>query len=117
MLEGLTFRTDAMYAGALGGYMNATDAADWLVKKGVAFRDAHEIIGKLVLYAIGKQIPLEKLTLEELKAASDIFDQTVYEAISVEACVNARDLPGGPGELAVLEAIVKAETWLRKCEG
>jgi len=109
MFESISFNKENMRKSALGGYMNATDAADWLVKKGIPFREAHEITGRLVLYAIGKKAPIGDLTLDELKAVSDVFDQTLYEALSVEACVNARALPGGPAEKAVREAIEKAE--------
>jgi len=105
MFEAITFNTDNMYKSALGGYTNATDAADWLVKKGLPFREAHEITGRLVLYAINKKARLEELTLDELKTISPVFDETLYRAISVEACVNARNLPGGPAEKAVLKAI------------
>lgn len=108
MLQEIKFNTENMYKSALGGYTNATDAADWLVKKGVAFRDAHEIIGRLVLYAIDKSAPLEALSLDEYKSISDIFDETVFDAISIEACVNARDIAGGPAESAVLTAIEQA---------
>ena len=112
MLRSITFNTDNMYKSALGGYTNATEAADWLVKKGLTFRDAHEIIGKLVLYAIDKNSSLNDLSLDELKAVSGIFDETIYDAISVEACVNARNVAGGPSENAVLKAIEKAEVFL-----
>jgi argininosuccinate lyase len=108
MFETITFNTDNMYQSALGGYTNATDAADWLVKKGVPFREAHEITGRLVLYAINKKARLDELTLDELKSISPVFDETLYKAISVEACVNARALPGGSAEKAVLEQIAKA---------
>jgi argininosuccinate lyase len=114
MFKSAAFNKENMYKSAQGGYMNATDAADWLVKKGVPFRVAHEISGKLVLYAISKKAPLEELTLEELKAVSDVFDESVYKAISAEACVNARALPGGPAESAVLKAIENAEDFLRR---
>ena len=118
MFESIVFHAETMYKSALAGWMNATDAADWLVKKGISFRDAHEITGKLVLYAIDKQVSLDELTLEEFKAASDVFDETIFDAIAVEACVNARDLPGGPNERAVALALEKAEKWLRsKKEG
>jgi len=113
MFESITFNTDVMYKSALGGYTNATDAADWLVKKGVPFREAHEIIGRLVLYAIKKKTPLDDLSLDELKAVSPVFDETLFDAISVDACVNARALPGGPAESAVLEAIEKSEKYLK----
>jgi argininosuccinate lyase len=110
MFETITFNTDNMYKSALGGYTNATDAADWLVKKGVPFREAHEITGRLVLYAIKKKALLEELSLDELKSVSPVFDETLYKAISVEACVNARNLPGGPAEEAVLKAIEQTTT-------
>ena len=95
MFETITFNTENMYKSALGGYTNATDAADWLVKKGLPFREAHEITGRLVLYAIKEKKRLEELTLDELKTISPVFDETLYEAISVEACVSARGLLGG----------------------
>ena len=112
MFENLTFKTDNMYKSALGGYTNSTDAADWLVKKGVPFREAHDITGKLVIYAIEKKAPLNELTLDEFKNISEIFDETIYGAISVETCVNARTLSGGPSENAVLTAIKEAENFL-----
>ena len=108
----IKFNTDAMYKSASGGYMNATDAADWLVKKGLPFRDAHEIIGKLVLLAIDKGLSLDELSLDDYKSVSDAFDETIFEAISIENCVKARDLPGGPGESAISEALENAERWL-----
>jgi len=105
MFESITFNKENMYQNALDGCTNATDAADWLVRKGVSFREAHEITGRLVLYAINKKARLEELTLDELRSVSPVFDETLYRAISVEACVNARNLPGGPAEKAVSEAI------------
>jgi len=105
MFETITFNTNNMYKSALGGYTNATDAADWLVKKGIPFREAHEITSRLVLYAINKKARLDELTLDEIKSISPAFDETLYKAVSVEACVNARNLPGGPAEKSVLEAI------------
>ena len=117
MLREITFNKDNMYRSALGGYTNATDAADWLVKKGVAFRDAHEIIGRLVRYAIDKKAALGELTIDELKSISDVFDETVYGAISVEACVEARGITGGPSESAVTAAIEQAEDFLRRIYG
>lgn len=113
MFQNITFNTDNMRKSALGGYTNATDAADWLVKKGATFREAHEIIGKLVLYAIEKNARLDELIIDDFKSVSDIFDETIYEAISVEECVNARNIAGGPAENAILQAIEKAEIFLR----
>ena len=112
MIENITFEKENMYKSALLGFTNATDAADWLVKKGMPFREAHGIIGRIVLYAINKNARLDELTLDELKSFSDLFDETVYKEISVEACVNARALPGGPAEKAVWEAIKEAEDFL-----
>jgi len=116
MFENITFNSGNMYSSALGGYTNATDAADWLVKKGVAFRDAHEIIGRLVIYAIDKNASLNDLSIEEYKAISDIFDETIYQVISIETCVNARNISGGPARIAVMEAIEKAEKFLENAK-
>ena len=113
MIQNVTFNAADMYRGALGGYTNATDAADWLVKKGVPFRDAHEIIGKLVRYALSKEMPLGELSIDEFKSICDVFDDTIYDAISVETCVSARNIEGGPSESAVLAAIERAEIFLR----
>jgi len=113
MLQSITFNTANMYKSALGGYTNATDAADWLVKKGVTFRDAHEIVGRLVNHAIDRKTPLSELSIEEYKSVSDIFDDTIYKAISVETCVNSHNVAGGPAESAVLEAIGKAQEFLK----
>ncbi len=98
MVSTLTIKKDNMYKAAGGGFTNATDAADWLVKKGIPFRDAHEIIGKLVLYCIKTEKSLEELALEEYKDISEHFDETVYEAITLEKCVNARTVFGGPSK-------------------
>ncbi|MCL2009710.1 MAG: argininosuccinate lyase [Synergistaceae bacterium] len=113
MLRSITVNKENMHRSALGGYTNATDAADWLVKKGVTFRDAHEITGRLVLYAINRKAPLNELTIADFKSVSDVFDETIYEAITVEACVNARNLPGGPAESAVKKEIERSEALLR----
>ena len=114
MLNDITFNTDIMRRSALGGYMDATDAADWLVTRGVSFRDAHEIIGRLVLFAINKNKTLDALTLEELKEISDAFDESIYDTISLKASVGSRSIPGGPAESAVLAAISNAETFLKQ---
>jgi len=113
MLESAEFHKEIMYQSAQGGYTNATDAADWLVKKGMTFREAHEITGWLVLYAIEKKKPIHELSIDELKTVSDVFDETVYDAITVEACVAARNIQGGPAEEAVAEAIKNAEEYLK----
>ncbi|MCL2080287.1 MAG: argininosuccinate lyase [Oscillospiraceae bacterium] len=112
MLKSIVFHTDVMAKSTRTGFMNATDAADWLVRGGVPFRDAHEIIGKLVLYAIKKQASLEELSLDEFKAVSDIFDETIYQSIAIETCVKARSLPGGPSRDALSQAIESAKCWV-----
>ncbi len=98
MLDTMTVNKTVMKKGAEGGFTNATDAADYLVKKGLAFRDAHEVIGKLVLYCVTNKTNLNELTLDEYKALSPLFDQDIYEAISLETCVNLRQVIGGPAK-------------------
>jgi len=113
MFKEVKFKTDNMKKGATGGYTNATDAADFLVRKGMAFRDAHGVAGRLVTYAAQKNTPLEALTIAELKQFSDSFDQSFYKAVVPETCLNARAVPGGPAEKAVLGQIAAAETFLQ----
>lgn len=98
MIDTMTVNRDNMREAAKKGFMNATDAADWLVKKGVPFRDAHAIIGQLVLYSINNNKNLEDLTLEEYKNVSNVFTEEIYDAISLETCVNTRIVEGGPSE-------------------
>ena len=97
MLSTMTFRKDKMRESARHGYTNATDAADYLVKKGVPFRDAHGIIGQVVLYGIENHKPIDDMTLAELHQFSDVFDQDIYDAISMETCVDTRLTIGAPG--------------------
>jgi argininosuccinate lyase len=105
-------KKDNMYKAASGGFTNATDVADYLVNKGVPFRDAHEIVGKLVVYCLANNKPLEDLTMEEYKSISESFDETVYKDISLEACVNRRNIIGGPAKEMVDKAILKNEKYL-----
>lgn len=112
MFSTLSYRTDTMYQGAGRGFSNATDAADYLVKKGMPFRSAHEVVGKLVLYCIGKQRSIEELSLAELKEISPVFEQDIYDAISLRACVEGRALPGGPAPEAVEHHIREGALWM-----
>ena len=96
MMKTMTIRKDNMEAAALGGFTNATDLADYLVRKGIPFRSTHEISGKLVHYCIEKGTTLEKLSLEEFKQFSDMIEDDVYDAISLETCVNKRTITGAP---------------------
>lgn len=96
MMKTMTIRKDRMEAAALEGFTNATDLADYLVKKGLPFRETHAISGKLVHYCIENNTSLEKLPLEILKQFSDAFEEDVYDAISLKTCVEGRSLIGGP---------------------
>lgn len=112
MLDTMTFRKDRMRASAEGGFTNATDAADYLVNHGVPFRDAHGIIGQLVLYCIDKGISLGEMSLEEYKAISPVFQADIYDAISMETCVNKRNTIGAPGPEAMTKVIDSYEKYL-----
>ncbi len=96
MLNTMKIRKDNMLRGAKGGFTNATDVADYLVKKGLPFRDAHGVVGRMVAYCLDKDMALDELTIEEYKTFSDIFEEDVYEAISLTTCVNLRTVTGGP---------------------
>lgn len=113
MVETMKVRKENMYKAAQGGFTNATDAADYMVKKGLPFRDAHEIIGKLVLHCLQNNKALDELTLDEFKSFSQIFEQDVYKAISLEECVNRRNIIGGPAKEMMEEAIAQSEKYLK----
>ena len=108
MFETLTFRTERMERGAAEGFANATDAADYLVRHGLAFRDAHEVVGRLVAYCVKENKALLDLPLETLQTFSPAFEADVFEAISPQACVALRNLPGGPAPEAVKAASAAA---------
>ena len=97
-----------MRLSANNGFTNATDAADYLVKHGVPFRDAHGIIGKIVLYCIERGIAIDDMSLDELKAICPVFEEDIYEEISMETCVNNRLTTGAPGK-AAMEKVIRAE--------
>lgn len=105
MLRTMRFNTDVMKVSAMKGFTNATDAADYLVNHGVPFRDAHGIIGRLVLYCIEKDKAIDDLSLEELKAISPVFEEDLFEAVSLETCVDKRTTIGAPGPDAMREVI------------
>ena len=112
MLKTTTFNKDKMKKSATGGFTNATDAADYLVSKGVPFRDAHGIIGQLVLYAIENNKALDDLTIEEFKNISEVFDEDIYQAIDVNTCVNKRNTIGACGQEALKHVIKMNEDYL-----
>ena len=112
MIQTMKFRKDRMAKSALGGFTNATDAADYLVNKGVPFRDAHGIIGRMVLYCIEKNCAIDDLSLEELKTLSDKFEADIYEAISLKTCVEKRLTIGAPGIEAMMQVIEVSKEYL-----
>lgn len=112
MIETMKFRNDKMAKSALGGFTNATDAADYLVNHGVPFRDAHGIIGRLVLYCIEKNCSIDDLNMDELKEISPVFEQDIYDAISLETCVEKRLTIGAPGKDAMNKVIRINKTYL-----
>ena len=114
MLATMKFNTDKMEASAKLGYTNATDAADYLVNHGVAFRDAHGIVGQLVLYGIEHGKALDDFTMEEFKAISPVFEEDIYDAISMETCVNKRLTKGAPGREVMLKTIITYKEYLSK---
>ena len=116
MIKTMNFRKDRMEESAKHGFTNATDAADYLVKHGVPFRDAHGIVGQLVLYCIDRKIALDDMSLEELKKISPVFEEDIYEAISMKTCVEMRNTIGAPGERAMKEVIEKEEAYLKEQE-
>ena len=106
MLDTMKFNNDVMRKSANNGFTNATDAADYLVKHGVPFRDAHGIVGQIVLYCLHKGIAIDDMKLEELKAISPVFEEDIYDAISMETCVTTRCTIGAPSKTS-MEAVIK----------
>jgi argininosuccinate lyase len=114
MLATLRFNKEQMRKSANNGFTNATDAADYLVNHGVPFRDAHGIVGQIVLACIDKNIAIDDMSLEELKAISPVFEEDIYEAISMETCVNKRLTVGAPGKAAMEQVIAVEKEYLLK---
>ena len=114
MIDSMSFNVANMESSAKNGFTNATDAADYLVNKGVAFRDAHGIVGQLVLYCIDKDIALDDMTLDEFKAISPVFEEDIYEAISLKTCVEKRMTIGAPGMEAMKKVIAIHEEYLNE---
>ncbi|MDU5596773.1 MAG: argininosuccinate lyase [Lachnospiraceae bacterium] len=114
MLSSMKFNHERMAKSARGGFTNATDAADYLVKKNVPFRDAHEIVGRLVLYGIESNKTLDDFTLEEFQNISEVFDNDIYDAISLKTCVEKRNTKGAPGLKAINDEI-EASRKLLEC--
>ncbi len=114
MLSTMDIKSENMYKAASGGFTNATDIADYLTRKGIPFRSAHEIIGKMVLYCINNGKSISDLTMDELKGFSPKIEADVYSEISLEKCVSGRNLPGGPAPESVKAAIENGRSWLSR---
>ena len=114
MIRTMKFNKDIMEKSAMHGFTNATDAADYLVKHGVPFRDAHSIIGHLVLTCIEKGKAIDEMSIEELKEISDVFEPDVYDAISLKTCVEKRLTIGAPSKTSMEQAIAAYEAYLKE---
>ncbi len=112
MISTMKLNNAIMEKSAMNGFTNATDAADYLVNHGVPFRDAHGIVGQLVLYCLDNNISLLDMSLEEYKAISPVFEEDIYQAISLEECVSKRNTIGAPGQEAMAKVIAINEVYL-----
>lgn len=112
MLDTMKIKKDVMKKAASGGFTNATDVADYLVKKGEAFRNAHEIVGKIVLYCIDENKAIDDLSLDEFKSFSPFFEEGVYKAIDLITCVEERSVMGGPSSSSVQNQISLLENFI-----
>ena len=117
MLDTLTVKEKNMRAAASGGFINATDCADYLVKKGMPFREAYMIVGKLVNFCIKSGETLDTLPLKDFKAVSPVFEQDVYQALELNTCVNGRQVYGGPAKASVEKQIANIKAFLAEREG
>lgn len=114
MISTMTVNKTAMEASAKNGFTNATDAADYLVNHGIPFRDAHGIVGQLVLMCIEKNVSLDELPLEDYKTCSPVFEDDIYQAVSLKECIEKRNTAGAPGDTAMQKAIEANEEFLKK---
>lgn len=112
MIKSAKFDVEAMHQAALGGYINATDCADYLAKKGCPFRDAYKIVGELVAYCIEKKCSLNDLALDEMQSFSSLFDEDLYDAIDLQTCVSQRNVLGGPAPEQVNIQIQELERFI-----
>ena len=114
MVRTMKFNNEIMADSAMNGFTNATDAADYLVNHGVPFRDAHSIIGKLVLTCIEKDKAIHEMSIEELKEISEVFEPDIYDAVSLKTCVEKRLTIGAPGPEAMKKVIAICEDYLKE---
>lgn len=113
MIAAMKLKTDNMYKAAQGGFTNATDMADYLVKKGLPFRSAHEVIGNMVLYCIQNNKSIDQLSMDEFARFSPLIQSDIYKEVSLETCVRERKVPGGPSPESVSDMIKKGECFLK----
>lgn len=113
MISTMKFRKDVMETSAMNGFTNATDAADYLVNHGLPFRDAHGIVGRLVLSCIEKDKAIQDLSMEELKEISEVFEPDIYDAVSLKTCVDKRLTIGAPGKAAMEKVIAMEKEYLQ----
>lgn len=114
MISTMVFNKDNMEKSAKNGFTNATDAADYLVNNGVPFRDAHGIVGRLVLHCIDKGISLDEMSLEEYQEISPVFKEDIYEAISMKNCVEKRNTIGAPGAEVMTKVLALHKKYLEE---
>jgi argininosuccinate lyase len=115
MLQKTVFNKKNMKKSAMNGYTNATDFADYLTKKGLPFREAHNITGKLVSYCVNRRKPIEKLPLNILKEFSNVIEEDIYSNISLKSVVGKRDVDGGTAPSAVKKSISRLKKAIIKC--
>ncbi|MBQ4097312.1 MAG: argininosuccinate lyase, partial [Clostridia bacterium] len=114
MIATMNVKAENLRRAASGGFINATDCADYLVKKGLPFRDAYKVSGRLVAYCIEHKTTLEELSLEEYKAHSPLFEDDVYNAVSLDTCVNTRTVYGGPSKKSTEHQIALVKEYITK---
>jgi len=112
MLASSKFNKNQMAKSARGSFTNATDLADYLVVKGLPFRDAHEVVGKAVLYCIDNKRALEEMDLKQMKQFSDLIEADVYKCLDIRECVARRKIPGGPAPETMQKALEEASEWM-----
>ena len=117
MLDTMKVKKDVTRKGAAGGFTNATDVADYLVKHGIAFRNAHEIVGEIVIYCINKNKAIDELSLNELKSFSPIFEEDIYNAIDLLTCVEERQVIGGPSTKSVKIQLDRLAKFIKEIKG
>jgi argininosuccinate lyase len=117
MLRTARFRPEKMAAAARSGFTNATDLADYLVRKGLPFRDAHAVVGRAVLYCLANNLSLEDVDIEKYREFSPLIADDIYKYIAVEECVARRTVAGGPAPETVIRALREAEEWIRGMDG